>query len=412
MFSDFLQKIINGNYNSNIKNIHLDNAASTPVDDEVLKVVHDIELMYSNPSGIYKEAVMVKRQIEEARASIARHLNVHSNEIIFTGSATESINLALMGVVRNLHRNQNNKNKIKVLTTNIEHPATLECLRYLEREGVVEMLYLKVNNLGLIELKDLRELLNTNPDIALISIIYASNEIGAIQPIKEIGKIVKDFNASNNTRVILHTDATQAINYLDVDVRKLRVDMLSFNGAKIYGPKGAGVLYKNKNLQCDPIVHGGGQEFNLRSGTEDASKIVGLSIAFQKSLKLREQESLRLIEIRDNFIKNIQKEIPEIVVWGDLENRLPNNINLGLPGILSEEMVIRLGEKGFNISHKSSCASEDTDNGSYVLQSLGASSQQSKENIRITMGRRTESKDMNDLILAIKEIYLKYRNVI
>jgi cysteine desulfurase len=171
-------------------------------------------------------------------------------------------------------------------------------------------------------------------------------------------------------------------------------------------------LYKNKNIQCDPIVHGGGQEFNLRSGTEDASKIVGLSIAFQKSLKLREQESLRLIEIRDNFIKNIQKEIPEIVVWGDLENRLPNNINLGLPGILSEEMVIRLGEKGFNISHKSSCASEDTDNGSYVLQSLGASSQQSKENIRITMGKRTESKDMNDLILAIKEIYLKYRNVI
>ena len=272
--------------------------------------------------------------------------------------------------------------------------------------------------------------------------MYANNETGRMQPVKEIGRIIDEYNrigsAASKARgeesrdIAFHIDAMQAGNYLDMDIKKLRCHMLSMNGSKIYGPKGIGILYKDKNINLSSIILGGGQEGGLRSGTEDVQKIVGQAKAVQISKEKRDSEIVRLLELQNYFLENIKKEIPEVKIYThknevnkiidkkdnkqtvkinyfNLES-LPNNINIGLPGMLSDELVIRLDYAGFDISHKSACASNETGEGSYVLRAMGASEKESNENIRITMGRDTNLKDIKKLIQEIKKIYLKYKS--
>lgn len=439
-----------------LENIYLDHAGATPIDKEVILAMREVENLYANPSGIYRRGVEAKNKIEESRKIISNVLNCHTNEIIFTGSGTESVNMSLLSYVKNYILENGNKgegretkkdfeNKTnfttpRVITTNVEHAAVLESLRHLESMKLIEIIYLNVDETGKVKENDLREILkesgkeNKN-NIILVSVMYANNETGRVQSVKEIGRIIDEYNRLNNKKIAFHIDAMQAGNYLDIDVKKLRCDMLSMNGSKIYGPKGIGILYKNKNIKLSKIIYGGGQEMGLRSGTEDVQKIVGLAKAMQITKEKRDSEVIRLLELQNYFFENIEKEIniedkKELVKiythknytnkiidtrevkikinYFNLES-LPNNINIGLENILSDEMVIRLDYAGFDVSHKSACASGETSEGSYVLRAMGTTEKESNENIRITMGRDTRSEDIKKLILEIKKIYLKYK---
>lgn len=422
------------------QNIYLDHAGATPIDSEVILAMSQVENVYANPSGIYKSGVQAKNIIEESRKIISNILNCSSGEIIFTGSGTESVNMALLGFIKN-NILQNRKSvseserKItKVITTNVEHAAVLESLYHMRDMGMIDIIFLEVDETGRVKENDLREILKESgpenkDNIILVSIMYANNETGRVQPVKEIGRIIDEYNRVNNQSLAFHIDAMQAGNYLDIDAKKLRCDMLSMNGSKIYGPKGIGFLYKNKNVNLSQIIFGGGQERGLRSGTEDVQKIVGLSKAMQIAKEKRDSEIVRLLELQNYFIDNIKLEIPEVKIYtqkndinkiidkreSDIKinyfnlESLPNNINIGLPNMLSDEMVVRLDYVGYDVSHKSACSSNEVGEGSYVLRASGSTEKESNENIRITMGRDTRLEEIKRLILEIKNIYKKYK---
>jgi len=434
------------------KNIYLDYASSTPINERVLQLMSSISKeFFANATSIHKSGVKARNIIEESRGGIAKGLNAHSDEIIFTGSSTESNALAIIGIIKNYElRITNDGSKYLVphiITTQIEHPAVLENCRLLEKSGEAEVTYLSVDKNGIVNLEELKESLKENT--VLVSIMYANNEIGSIQPIQEIAKIIRHFrkgkkeehkflgawerdgastrnfsaekypcpkNLCSSFFPILHTDATQAMNYLyTANVEKLGVDMLSFNGSKIYGPKGTGVLYKKRSVILSPIYEGGDQEFGLRSGTENVAAIAGLALAFEIANKMKERESQRLTKLRDYAIEKIlQIKISPFVISlnGGKENRLPNNINISILGISSELLVIELDAKGIEVSSKSACKSGD-DNGSYVIKAIRKICRRGNEeegSLRITLGRETKKSDMDALIKDLNEILEKYQN--
>ncbi|MDQ5957447.1 MAG: cysteine desulfurase [Patescibacteria group bacterium] len=436
----FIDKIFPGRNIKNKNYIYLDNAGATPVSLEVAKKIKEVEGLYANPSSIFCYGVKTKEKLQEARKSVANIINSLSSEIIWTSTGTESNNMALIGFVTNYIFNNNGGkidklNKPKVITSNIEHSSVLEPLLNLKNRGFIELEYLEADETGVVRVNDLRDVLQRSGEenienIILVSLMYANNETGSIQKVKEIGRVIEQYNQKlnqNNPKVAYHIDACQAANYLDLDVRKLRCSMMSVNSSKVYGPKGVAFLYKNKNIILDPIVRGGGQESELRSGTENIQGIVGLAEALKEAKLKRDDEIKRLLLIQNYFFENIQKEIKEAVIYTKINDisrivdnknnsinyfnleSLPNNINIGLPNIGSDEMVIRLDSKGFEVSHKSSCASHEIAEGSHVIFSMTKNKQASNENIRISMGRYTKLEDIVNLIRNIKEIYYKYK---
>ena len=417
------------NFKNKNKKIFLDNASSTTTLSEVEEEMNKYKDLFYNPSAIYSNAVQVRNIINNCRDNIARILSCHSNEIYFASSGTESINMALSGVIKNYYIDniwieKKNKTNIQakpiIITTNIEHPAVIETLKWYEKMDMIEIIYLKVNNYGLIKLQDLRDLLANNniaENILMVSVMYVNNEIGTLLPVREIGKIIADYNRENrdeNNKIIYHIDACQAVNYYEINVRKLRADLLSFNSSKIYAGHGGAVLYKNNKTKIEPIIYGGAQERGLRSGTENIHSIIAISKALQIISTDRESEMNRLRELQEYFFQKIKKELSKCKIWGPtdelLEYRSPNNINISLPGIVSDDFIIRLDYKGFELSHKSACDSHNQE-GSYVLSAIGATTQESNENIRITMGRNTKRGDLDKLIENIIEIYNKYYQV-
>lgn len=381
------------------KRVYLDYAAASP---NLMSLPVEYQESFENPSAIYKEGLKVNDIINKCRADILKNFDAVSQKIIFLNSATQSINVALQGSLESGDH---------LIISAVEHPAVLECAKFLEREKGVELTALPVNEFGLIDIKLLRE--NLKPNTKLVSIIYANNEIGTVQPIKEIGRSISEYNRENNTKILFHTDATQAINYLEVRMGSNRLDMISFNSSKIYAGKGSAALIYNKTLKLKPIIFGGGQENNLWSGTEDLGGILRLSLSIAdindtKSKNYRDKEALRLNILKSYFLKEIQKEIKEVILWTKAENSLPNIINIGLPDFDSDEMVIRLDEFGFAVSHKSACAATESSSGSYVLQAVGSTVKQSSENIRISMGRGTTKREVESLVKALKLIYYKF----
>ncbi len=387
------------------KRVYLDYAAAAPTAPQSPHVAPISTTLFANPSGIYREGVDVKNIIENSRKEILHYFDAVSQRIIFTQSATQSINIALQGILSTGDH---------LIISAVEHPAVIECAKFLQREKKIELTILPVDETGLVSLRNLRESLK--PNTKLVSIIYASNEIGTIQPIKEIGRVISEYKREKNSEIYFHTDATQAVNYLDIRMNSNRLDMISFNGSKIYAGKGVGALIYNKSLVLHPIIFGGGQENGLWSGTEDVHSIMRLATALGeinniKSKNFKAKELLRLETLRKDFLINIQKEIGEIILWSKSEKTLPNIVNIGLPDFESDEMVIRLDDLGFAVSHKSACAAMETGSGSYVLQALGATVKQSSENIRISMGRTTTQREMQDLAKAIKLTYYKFAKV-
>jgi len=406
----------------NKRKIYLDFASTTPIDKRVLKIMSSYNKdFYVNATSIHSSGVKVREIIEKSREKIAKEINAHSDEIIFTGSSTESNALAVIGIIKNYElRIKNEKLEYKIphiITSEIEHPAVLMNCKLLESEGRAEVTYIKVNEEGIINMKDVKEAIKENT--ILVSIMYANNEIGTVQPIEEIAKEIRHYRKgkfadegpkrtvlgeallrtvlkSSADFPIFHSDATQAMNYLNTsNIEKLGVDMMSFNGSKIYGPKGIGALYVKRGVELTPIYSGGGQEFGLRSGTENVASIAGLALALEITNKMKEKEADRLTKLRDYAIDkllNIKVGDYKIVLNGSLEVRLPNNINISISGITSELLVIELDAKGIEVSSRSACKSGD-DNG---------------HNLRITLGRPTTKAHLDKMISVLTKILEKY----
>ncbi len=350
-----------------------------------------------NASAIHEIGITEKRKLENARQAVAEVLGAHADEIIFTSGATESNNLAILGLVSNF-------NKPHIVTTNIEHASVLEVCRHLEKTGQAEVTFVEVEANGVVDPKKIKKALQ--PNTVLVSVMYANNEIGTIQPIREIAKEIRHFNKINSKKVLFHTDATQAMNYLPVGVEQLGVDLLSFNSAKIYGPKGAGALYVKRNTPLQSIMFGGDQEKGLRPGTENVAGAIALAQALVAVEKIKDKEVKRLKILRDYFIKKILKINPAFVVNGDLEYRLPNNINITIPNIPSDLLVIELSAKGVMASAKSACKSGDG-KASHVIQAINSQSKDTDGSLRFSLGRQTSKKDIDTALKALKEILKK-----
>lgn len=401
---------------------YLDYASATPIDHKTAKAMSEVAKLFANGSSIHKDGVEVRNIINDCRKRVADCIFAHSDEIIFTGSGTESDALAIMGVVRSYKRNTNLKPHI--ITTNIEHSAVLENCKFLERNGEAELTYISVNEKGLVDPKDVKNALRENT--ALVSVMYANNEIGTIQPIAEIAKVIRHFRKNRKLEKeigfpLFHTDACQAMNYLPTEnIEKLGVDLMTFNSSKIYGPKGVGVLYKKRGVILPPLYLGGGQEFNLHSGTENLIGIVGVASALEETNKIKDSEKIRLTKLRDYFfskISNLSKVSGyEIIINGDKEERLPNNINISIFGISSELIVVELDARGIEISEKSACGSI-SEEGSHVIEAIrkvglpkGISfGKGSADSLRISLGRKTTKTDINKLIKGLFAILKKYK---
>ena len=395
--------------------IYLDNAATTQVDKEALKAMEPYFIdVFGNASSLHSFGQEASKAVEFAREKIARFLNCSAQEIIFTSGATEANNLAILGTV---FANGYPGKKIHIITSAIEHPAVLETCEYLEKNGV-EVDYIKPDNSGVINLNDIKNKIKNNTK--LISIMYANNEIGSIQPIEEIGELVRKVNAKRQEdpspakagsgqagKIIFHTDATQATNYLNMDVEKLGVDLLSFSGHKIYGPKGIGVLFVKKGIKIRKIQHGGHHENNLRPGTLNTPGIVGLA------------KAVELIDIRNNInIENlcnytlelIQERIKNIKLNGSLENRLPNNLNINIIGVEGEALLLGLDMEGIAVSTGSACSSNSL-KASHVLSAIGVSAEESHGALRITLGKNNTRAEIEYFVEKLEKIVKKFRDM-
>lgn len=397
MFSLFRTKQVKNDY------LYLDNASATPVDSLILENFHNIQKThFANPSSIHRLGIEAKKHIDNARKRVATVLQARPEEIIFTSSATEANNLAIYGVIERAK-----KEGIvvpHVITTAIEHASVLEPLRKLENKKQITLTIFPVTSEGIVEMKSIREALI--PETVLVSVIHANNEVGTIQPVREIGKMLEKYReAQKNEYPYFHTDSCQAINYLDVRPEAFRVDLCTLNSSKIYAPRGAGILYVHKRVKIDPQVIGGDQENGLRAGTENTATIVACGNAIEKTVAMRDEEVKRLHEIQKYAFQRLREVIPNVKVWGSekSDERLPNNINISVPGIFSEEFVVGLDMKKIAISSKSACGM-GSDEGSYVICALSGTEQESKEAIRISMGRSTTKVDIDRLILEVKKI--------
>ena len=391
------------------KNVYLDNAATTPIDKKVLKAMQPYwSKNFGNPSSLYKLGQNTKKAVEKSRKDIADILFCNPNEIIFTGGGTASINLALKGVMQYVKLEEDKKSHL--IVSSIEHPAVLNTAKYLGELGC-EVSILPVNVDGLVELETLKKIIKSNT--TLISIMMANNEVGTIQPIREIGKYLEKINKDRENKIYFHTDACQAAGFLDINVNKLHIDLLTLNGSKIYGPKGIGILYVKKRTPLTPLIHGGGQENDLYSGTENIPGIVGLSTALKLVNDNKEKENKRLIKLREYLVSEIESKIDKTIFNGHREKRLPNNINISFINIEAEAISFYLDEIGIQISVGSACASKDLDP-SHVILALGCPYEVAYGSIRFSLGKHTTKKNLKYVIKKLPGIieYLRKASLI
>lgn len=394
------------------KRIYLDHAAGTPISAIVLnKIISAAKNDFGNPSGLHQESVTSKKVLKESRAKTASFLSAHPDEIIFTSGGTESNNIAILGTFEFLLKETGgNLKNFHAVTSVTEHASVMEVFRGLEKKGL-RVTYLGVSEDGLIDVTELKKSLR--PETAIVSIMYANNEIGTIQPIREIAKTIRHFK-KNKTHLgkkhkkqlsesypVFHTDACQAAEYLEMNVLRLGVNLLSLSGSKIYGPRETGVLFKRRGTNLSSVFRGGNQEFGLRPGTENVLGALGVAEALELSRKNRQKEFKRIAALRDYFLKKLTKENPKAIINGSLSERLPNNVNISLPGIDNEELVIRLDALGVACSTKSACKSDDAEV-SYVVKALGKN-HYPESAIRFSLGRGTERKDLDRALQALKE---------
>lgn len=423
-----------------IKRVFLDYASITPVDSQVAEEMRKVQKKFwANPSSLHTEGERAKALLEEARINIARVLHCRGNEIFFTSGGTESLNLAILGVIKSFSQGSPLKNFAPkgdpliphIIVSTIEHPAVLEPIKFLLENKEIEVSFVIPNEKGIINPESIKR--EIKESTVLVIIQHANNEIGVIQPIRKIKEVIVNCKlktrqtesfgqVENSSKPYLLVDASQSALYEDVSLEKLGADLLVLDGIKMYGPRGVGVLAVKHGVSISPTVFGGGQEGGMRSGTENVVGAVGLAKALKIALQKREKESARLLTLRDYAIAKILKEIPNSSLNGSTENRLPNNINIcfgfsarGLPlknfapkgspqiSLDSEFLVIKLDTLGFAVSVASACHTLSLENGSYVIKSLGKPGCASSS-LRITLGRDSKKSDLDKLIKVLKMI--------
>lgn len=367
--------------------IYLDHGATTRVDERVLnKMIPYYSLNFGNPSSVYFIGRRNKRVIEEARQNVASCLGAKQKEIYFTSCGSESDNLALKGVAY-----ANSSRGKHIITSKIEHSAILNTCATLERQGF-KVTYLNVDCNGVINLEELEN--SITQDTILISIMFANNEIGTIEPIEKISQIAKKHN------VYFHTDAVQAVGNVRINVDELGIDLLSMSAHKFYGPKGVGALYVRDGINFERIQDGGGQEKGKRSGTENVAGIVGLCTAIQYAYKEFDFNNTKVTALRNYFINNLIKQFNNVKINGDLNNRLPGNINVSFDGIDGEQLLLKLDEYGICASSASAC-STGSSKPSHVLTAIGLTKEQAAGTVRFTLGKENTQSDIDYTIRTI-----------
>lgn len=379
------------------KLIYLDHAATTPVKKEVLEAMLPyFTEKFGNPSSIYSIGRESKKAIEESREKVAKALGAQPKEIFFTGSGTEADNWAVKGVA---YANKQKGNHI--ITTAIEHHALLHTCQYLESDGF-KVTYLPVDQNGLISPEQVQNAIT--PETTLISIMFANNEIGTIQPIAEIGKIAREKG------IFFHTDAVQAVGHVPINVDEMNIDLLSLSAHKLYGPKGVGVLYVRKGTKLTSFMHGGAQERGRRASTENVAGIVGLGRAIELATTDMEAKTARLVEMRDRTIDAIMKSVPFIKLNGDRYKRLPGNVNFSFEFIEGESLLLMLDMKGIAASSGSACTSGSLDP-SHVLLAIGLPHEIAHGSLRVTYGDENTMADVDYLMDVLPPIVQRLREM-
>jgi cysteine desulfurase len=405
---------------------YFDYAATTPLDPRVLKAMKPyFSHEFGNPGSIHEAGRKAKEAIEKAAAKIASILHCRPQEFIFTGSATEADNLAVFGIakantVRGLKRSSSNSSsqptpngasktaENKIIISAVEHKAILAPCQTLAEEGF-EIIKLKVDKNGLVDPNDVAKLLDSKT--ILVSIIYADNETGTIQPIKEIAKVIKKFRASHSTSLpYFHTDASQAAQYLDINVEKLGVDLMTVSSHKLYGPKGIGGLYIRKGVRIKPIIFGGGQQNNIRPGTENVPSIVGFAEALALAESNKQKEYKRLEKLRNELEQGIFKSIPKVFLNGHPQKRLPNFLNVSILDIEGEAALLYLDQKGICTSTGSACDSQSLEP-SHAILALGRPREYAHGSLRFTLGKYTTRESIQYLLKHLPPIVEKLRQM-
>lgn len=376
----------------NRKFYYLDNAAATSIDLKVQKEIIRAMKIYGNPSSYNDLGRKAAKELSGARIKVARFLGAHPEEVIFTSSGSEANNMAIQGTM--------NSEQGIVITTPIEHPSVLEPIKKLEKEGH-KVRYLPVDRYGFIDSKSVQDMLTAH--CSLISIMYANNEIGTIEPINKIGKIVRSLRKKGIGFPLFHVDACQAAGCLNMNVNSLGADMVTFNGSKIGGPRGIGVLYVRRGTGLNPFVLGGGQERGLRAGTENLPAILGLA----KAIELIDiKESARMAVLRDYFINKIKEMGHDIKLNGPTGyDRLPNNINISIPGLDSENLLLELDKYGIHAGSGSACTSHSVEP-SHVLKAIGVDKKYLSGVLRFSMGKETTKSDIDYVLKVLPKIVL------
>lgn len=369
--------------------VYLDNAAATPIDARVkAEMLKSMEL-YGNPASYNDAGRLARKKIDESRSAISRYIGAKPEDIVFTSSGSEANNMAILGMSRGY------SGKVHILATPIEHPSVIEPLKLLKKEGH-KVTYLKVDSEGFINLSDFESKLDSGVD--LVSVIYANNEIGTIQPILKISKLIKSFRIKNKVDFpLFHIDACQAPEYLDINVNNLGVDLMTFNGTKIYGPRGIGCFYVRKGIKIAPLISGGNQENGSRAGTENLPAIAGLA----KAISIIDlKESSRISGLRDYFFIKIQDCLTDFRINGPRgDGRLPNNLNISIRGVFSEQLLLELDKYGIYASSGSACTSRSVEP-SHVLRAIGVEDKYLGGALRLSLGRQTKKEDI-DYVLKV-----------
>lgn len=376
--------------------IYLDNAATTPVSEEVkLAMQPYFQQKFANPSSLYDMAVNNRMEINKARKTIASALNANEKEIFFTSGGTEADNWALRMAVAG-----KKEGLAHIITSKIEHHAILNTCNQLEKEGV-RVTYLDVDEAGVANLEQLKK--SISKDTVIISIMFANNEIGTIEPIKEIGKIARDNN------IIFHTDAVQAFGHCPIDVKELNIDMLSASGHKFNGPKGTGFLYVKDTIAVKPLIYGGQQEMGMRAGTENVPGIVGIGKACELAMKDIQERSAKIKKVKDYLVTQVLSKIPYVRLNGHYYNRLSNNANFSFQFVDGETMVIMLNMEGICASGGSACSSGQS-KPSHVLMALGLPQELAYGTLRLTLGEDTTIEEIDKVVYTIDVIVKDLRD--
>src|SRR3989344_3392544 len=387
----------------NKKRIYLDYASSTPISAASLRAMRAAEKLVGNPNAIHSEGVEAKRELEKARSAIAAEHGCKSREIIFTSGITESNNLAILGFFKKIILSGRSPRNTHWIVSALEHASVSEPFNHIEELGGI-VSRIAPNSKGIISPESVQSVLRK--ETVCVSVGWANNEIGIIQPLGAIGHALREHEEKFKTKIIFHTDAGQGPLYLPSQVHSLRVDLFSFGSSKIYVPHGIGALYISNRVDLEPIILGGGQERGLRAGTENVALAAGFAAALSEAAMKRERESKRVQKLRDNLAEELIEIIPGAVVNGDTKRALPHMLNISIPDIQSEYLMLALDRAGVEVSTKSAC-DEGEAKESHVVAALGGEAWRAHSSLRFSIGEDTTSADIRQVVSTLYRIINK-----